>query len=73
ALGTANRDALQTFELTWRFVESRVGARNCYNTDQDSALFIHSDGQGYTLSTQAEANRAEGGGEESVDEIDMAF
>lgn len=73
ALGMAGRDALHAFELTWRFVETRLGADACYNTDQDQALFIHSDGQGYTLDTQAEANRAAGGGEESVDEIDMAF
>lgn len=73
ALGMAGRDALHTFELTWRFVEQRVGVGHCYNTDLDQALFVRSDGTGYEFSTQAERNRTVGGMEASVDEIDMAF
>ncbi|MBP7828743.1 MAG: ComEC/Rec2 family competence protein [Kiritimatiellae bacterium] len=73
ALGLAGRDAVSAFELTWRFVEHRLGADACFNTDRDLAVIVRSDGRGYTLKTQAQENRAQGGEEGAVAEIDMAF
>ena len=69
ALGTGGRDALHAFELTWRFVEQRVGVDSCYNTDRDQAVFIRSNGSGYAFGTQAEVNRAASGEEDAVDEM----
>ncbi len=68
-LGRASRDAENVHELTRQFVSDRLGVKGCLNTDSDFAIFIDSDGDGYSVHTQAEMNRAAGGAEDAVDDI----
>lgn len=71
-VGFLNRDVLHVYENTYRFVTDRVGPDAVLKTDSDLAIFIHSDGLGYRVSTQAEKVIASGS-EESVSDIEVGF
>lgn len=72
-LGERAREAVRIRDLTAQVLrETRAGTRQA-STASDLAVMIHSDGKGYTLATQAERNRAEGGAEDAVEEIAVGF
>lgn len=68
-LGMAARDAQQAYDVTKRFVEDRLGAAALLSTDHDLAVTVTSDGRSYSISTQAEANRAQGGEDDAVSDL----
>ncbi len=68
-LGEAARTSADTHLLAKRVVEDKLGAEAWLSTDTDLAITLESDGKGYTLATQAEANRAEGGVDDAVSDL----
>ncbi len=72
-LGPSSESAARTEELTAQYLAGRLGAEACLSTDRDMAVFIHSDGEAFTVTTQAEINRAEGGIAEAVEDIEVGL
>lgn len=68
-LGMSSRDAVNAFELARQYVVGRVGESAWLSTDRDLAITITSDGRTYSVATQAEVNRAQGGEEDAVSDI----
>lgn len=68
-LGMVARDAQQAHEINRRYIEDRLGVAAWMSTDRDLAITITSDGRTYSVETQAELNRAEGGVEDAVSDI----
>jgi ComEC/Rec2-related protein len=68
-LGMVARDAQQAHDVTRRYIEDRLGAAAWLSTDRDLAITLSSDGHTYSVVTQAELNRAEGGEEDAVSDI----
>ncbi|OQW94527.1 MAG: hypothetical protein BWK77_09100 [Verrucomicrobia bacterium A1] len=68
---SSEREAVH--ELSRRFVTDRLGAGAWLSTGRDGAVMAESDGKRWSLATQAEANRAQGGEEDSVADIAVGF
>jgi len=58
--GPLTRDLEHAHELTFQYVADRLPAGRCMTTDRDMAIFVTSDGSGYSLETQAQRNRGTG-------------
>lgn len=72
-LGMDGRTAINLFDLSRQFYAEIMGADNILSTDQDLAIFIHSDGRTYTIETQAERNRARGGDDDTVSDLSVGL
>lgn len=68
---TSERETVH--ELTRRFVTTRLGSDAWKSTDRDGAVTAESDGRRWTVSTQADANRAQGGDDDAVADIAVGF
>ena len=68
-LGSLALDAQQAHALTRRYIEDRLGVSAWMSTDRDLAVTIRSDGKTFTVETQAELNRAQGGEDDAVSDI----
>ncbi|MGD9874830.1 MAG: ComEC/Rec2 family competence protein [Kiritimatiellia bacterium] len=67
------KEARAAHELTFRFMEDKVGEGNVKSTERDMALFVSSDGTGYTLETQAQKVSFGGEDAEAVSSIEVGF
>lgn len=72
-VGDLSRDAVNAHELARQFVKDHLGESAWLSTDTDFALMFSSDGRTYSVATQAEANRAEGGVDDAVSDIAVGF
>lgn len=72
-LGDLSRDAVNAHELARQYVKDQLGDSAWLSTDTDFALTFSSDGHTYSVATQAEANRAEGGVDDAVSDIAVGF
>jgi ComEC/Rec2-related protein len=68
-LGPLSREATIAHELSRRLVIDRLGEERLLSTDRDLALIFSSDGRRYSVTKQAEINRAAGGEDDAVPDI----
>ncbi len=69
-MGLASRDTVKVYEIARREICDFLGDDRVLNTDMDMTIFIHSDGQSYTVDTQAQTLRDTSSEEfESFDEM----
>jgi ComEC/Rec2-related protein len=71
--GALSSERETVHELTRRFVTTRLGPDAWMSTERDGAVTAESDGHLWTLSTQADANRAQGGEDDAVADIAVGF
>lgn len=72
-LGDGGRTAINMRDITRLFYTRRLGQENIFGTDTDLAIMIHSDGHDYSIDTQALRNRAEGGDEDAVADLQVGL
>ncbi len=67
------RPAVNLYETTRQYYQSRLGTDQVLSTDRDLAIMIHSDGRDYTMDTQARRNRARGGDDDAVSDLSIGL
>ncbi len=72
-LGDAGRTAINMRDITRLFYTRRFGHENVLGTDSDLAIMIHSDGQTFSIDTQARRNRAAGGVDDAVADLQVGL
>ncbi len=72
-LGHDSRDAEGVQAITEQFIEDRFPHAELLHTGRDLAIFIRSDGETFTVETQAERLRAHGGDEDAVTDMEIGF
>lgn len=72
-LDMAGRTAINLLDITRLFYSERLGAENILSTDRDMAISIYSDGQTFAIETQAQRNRAQGGEDDAVSDLQVGL
>jgi len=72
-LGDLGRAANNVYDITRQFMAERLGEDALLSTDRDLAISIYSDGQSFSIETQAERNRAYGGDLDAVSDLSVGF
>lgn len=72
-LDRAGRTAINLYDITRQYYAQQLGADALLSTDRDLAISIYSDGETYTIETQAERNRAHGGEQDAVSDLTIGL
>lgn len=72
-LGDLGRAAIGVHDITRQFYADQLGQDALLSTDRDLAMTIHSDGSTYTIETLAALQRAHGGEEGAVSDLQVGF
>ena len=72
-LDMAGRTAINLLDITRLFYSERLGTENIFSTDRDMAISIYSDGQTFAIETQAQRNRAQGGEDDAVSDLQVGL
>lgn len=67
------RDARAAHEITFHFIEERLGAGNVLSTERDLAIFISSNGEGFEIETQGQKVSSGGETAEAVSSLEVGF
>lgn len=67
------KEARAAHELTFHFMQDKLGEGNVKSTERDMAIFVSSNGEGYTLETQAQKVSFGGEDAEAVASIEVGF